>query len=266
MSSGQTMTNGVANGLPATTNGAGPSSLLQELYQADSSFACRTAGARLAEYVRLHGLASLSTDNILPDLLQKTKSKSGIERESALIGLGTLFGQLGGRDKGADPFFLPLWPDILDRLQEVGKVNSSAHAPRPPLNSSQAQVVADAADFASKALLDLVLPECVMRAMDILFGALEASSTKWRAKVGALEAISALTAKGTPQVAEHLGEIIPRLSSPMSDTKSEVSAAAIAAANVLCSVLTNPDALPFVPLLVECEAHFHRPHRKLILH
>ena len=101
---------------------------------------------------------------------------------------------------------------------------------------------------------------------------LESNSTKWRVKVAACEVVADLTNKGSAQVAEHLGEIIPRLTVHMSDTKVEVrlrycrlpsavvltlplrkvSGAAIKSAERVCSVLTNPDVIPFVPLLVEC--------------
>jgi hypothetical protein len=117
-------TNGVhTNGIISS------SALLSELYAAPDSFECRQTATKLADYIRKHGMASMFEENIISDLVKKTKSKSGIERESALLGLGTLFTQLGSKEHGADPFFLPLWPDILDRLQEVGKVSSSKFLP-----------------------------------------------------------------------------------------------------------------------------------------
>lgn len=212
------------------------SALLQSLYSAPDGVECERVASKIASHVNSIGLDALSTEGILSDLLANTRHKSGLHRESALIGLATLFSSTGAKG-GADPFYLPIWPDVLERFQEVGK----------------AQVVADAAELASRALLNLVKPECTIRAMHILFNLLENSSTKWRVKVGALEAVAQLTSKGQAQVAECLGEIIPRISRHMSDTKSEVSAAASQAASKVCAVLTNPDVVQFVPLLVECK-------------
>lgn len=189
-------------------NGAAPapSALLQSLYSAADQNECSNTASQLAQHVQTQGLHTLYADNIIPDLLRATKAKSGIERESALIGLASLF-NICGQPGGADPYFLPLWPEILERYQEVGK----------------AQVVCDAAERASKALLALVKPETTVRAMNILFEYLESSSVKWRCKAGALDIIGKLTGKGKDQVAAHLGEIIPRLTTQMSDTKAEVS-------------------------------------------
>lgn len=162
--------------------------------------------------MQTHGLPSLYADNILADLLRASKAKSGIERESALLGLASLF-NICGQAGGADPYFLPLWPEVLERFQEVGK----------------AQVVADAAERASRSLLALVKPETTVRTMNLLFDYLESSSIKWRSKAAALDTIAKLTSKGKDQVAEHLGEIIPRLTKQMSDTKAEVSSQFIVA-------------------------------------
>lgn len=189
-------------------NGAAPapSALLQAVYTAADQNQCSAAASQLAQHVQANGLETLYSDNILPDLLRASKAKSGIERESALIGLASLF-NICGQAGGADPYFLPLWPEILERYQEVGK----------------AQVVCDAAERASKALLALVKPETTVRSINILFDYLETSSIKWRCKAGALDTIAKLTGKGKDQVAAHLGEIIPRLTTQMSDTKVEVS-------------------------------------------
>lgn len=206
----------------AEQNGTGspaPSALLQAVYTAPDQTQCSAAAAQLAAYVQSNGIQTLSSDNILSDLLRASKAKSGVERESALIALASVF-SICGSAGGADPYFLPLWPDILERYQEVGK----------------AQVVCDAAERASKALLALVKPETSVRAMNILFDYLETSSIKWRSKAGALETISKLTSKGKDQVAAHLGEIIPRLTTQMSDTKSEVSFPMIFAARSLANL------------------------------
>lgn len=180
--------------------------LISTLLQAPDGLAVSKAAAALSAYVQKNSFSCLHDEQILPELVKASKSKSGYERESALVGLSSLFSQVGAGG-GADPYFLPLWPDILDRFQEVGK----------------GAVVMEAAEIASKSLLALVKPEVVIRCMELLFELLDNSATKWRVKAAALQTISALTAKGTSQVADHLGEIIPKVTKHMSDTKTEVS-------------------------------------------
>jgi elongation factor 3 len=112
-------------------------------------------------------------------------------------------------------------------------------------------VVSDAAEKAARELARLPPPQLVPRALDVLFDYLEGPS-KWRSKVGALEAVARLCDRAKEQVADRLGSLIPRLTTQMQDTKSEVSAAAVKTAHSVCAVLSNPDVIPYVPLMVSC--------------
>jgi elongation factor 3 len=181
-----------------------PSAILQRVYSAPDSAVLDAACLDLANYVQSTSLHSLATQNILPDLAKATSSKSGYEREGALAALEVLFRVVGGHG-GADPYFLPLLPVVLDRYQESGK----------------GEVVKDAAERAAKQLVKLPPPELVPKAMDALFAVLE-SGAKWRVKVGALELLRTFPDRAKDQVAERLGEFVPRLAHQMRDAKAEV--------------------------------------------
>lgn len=107
---------------------------------------------------------------------------------------------------GADPYFIPLLPIILDRYQESGKAES----------------VKIAAEKAAKQLIRLAPAELAPKVIEELFAVIEGGA-KWRSKVGALELLSTFAVSAKDQVAERLGEYVPRLSGAMRDTKPEVS-------------------------------------------
>jgi elongation factor 3 len=151
-----------------------------------------------------NGLRSLALYGILDDLVRATKSKDAVEREASMVAFEELFRKVG-LNGGADPYFLPLLPAVLDRYQESGK----------------AEVISKAAEKAAKVLVRLVPSELAPKVIEILFQVVE-SGAKWRSKVGALELLATFDTTAKDQVAERLGEYVPRLSLAMRDTKPEV--------------------------------------------
>lgn len=226
----------------------------------------------LATSVQSNGLRSLALYDILDQLTTASKSKDVLAREGAITAAEELFRKLGPQG-GSDPYFVPLLPIILDRYQESGKTAS----------------IQVAAEKAAKQLVRLCPPELAPKVIEELFNVIEDSTAKWRSKVGALELLQTFATTAKDQVAERLGEYVPRLSGAMRDTKSEVSfwslsrrrrrrrRARVATTSfhmltydtlppaqisttaektgiTLCHVLTNPDIQPFVPDLVKCMA------------
>lgn len=124
-----------------------------------------------------------------------------------MVAMEELFRRVGA-DKGAEPYFLPFLPVILDRYAEQGK----------------ADVVKDAAARAGKQLVALPPSEFAPKLIDALFESMEQASVKWRSKVGALELLATIPAKAKDVVADRLGEYVPRLETQMRDSKSDVSA------------------------------------------
>ena len=226
----------MANATDATPSA---SALIQEMLSAADGATCDAKATELADYVQTApSLSVLAEQGILDALVAASVSKSGFEREGAVVGLATLFERVGGK-KGADAAFLPLFPVVLDRLAETAK---------------GADVVRDAAERAYRALVRLPPPELVPHAMDGLFDYMESSTVKWKSKVGALDALSLLVARAQDQVADRLGTIIPRVQIQLQDTKRDVAERANKLALQICGVLSNPDVLPFTPDIVRCMA------------
>lgn len=190
---------------PRRSTSEGPASaILQDLYAATSAAPRAAASSNLAEFVLKTGLRSLAIFGILEDLTRASKSKDANERESSMVAFETLFRKVGLAG-GADPFFVPLLPVILDRYQESGK----------------AEVIKDAAEKAAKQLVRLPPPELAPKIIEELFLVIEGNA-KWRSKVGALELLATFATTAKDQVAESLGDYVPRLSGAMRDTKPEV--------------------------------------------
>jgi elongation factor 3 len=213
-----------------------PSAILQELFAATKSTERTRAASQLALHVQTSGLRSLAADNVLAELNRATKSKKAEEREAAMVAYEELFRKVGPLG-GADPYFVPLLSEILDRYQESGKAES----------------VKLAAERAAKQLVRIPPPELAPLLIEELFLVIDGNA-KWRSKVGALELLSTFATSAKEQVAERLGEYVPRLTGAMRDTKAEIAAAGFKTGITLCSVLTNPDIQPFVPVLVKCMA------------
>ncbi|KAK4055435.1 [NU+] prion formation protein 1 [Microbotryomycetes sp. JL221] len=216
---------------------ASPSALLQELFGATSRSQRSTAASALATYVQQNGVHVLALYGILDELARvANKAKEPSEREGSMVAIEELARKLQLQG-GADAYLNPLLPVVLDRYQESGKTQS----------------VADAAEKAAKQLVRLSPPELAPKVIEELFGVIE-SPAKWRSKVGALDLLATFATSAKDQVAERLGDYVPRLSTPMRDTKSEISNKAEKTGIALCKVLTNPDIQPFVPDLVKCMA------------
>lgn len=212
------------------------SALFQELYGAINRSSRTAAASALASHAASQGLRSLVTEGILDELNRAAKSKTPAEKEGAMVAYEQLFAKVG-RLGGADPYFVPQLSLILDNFTEQGKTAS----------------IKEAAEKAAKQLVRLPPPEVAPKVIEELFQYLEGNA-KWKSKVGALELLGMFAVTARDQVAERLGEYVPRLTPSMRDVKSEISTTAEKTGVTLCGVLTNPDIQPFVPDLVRCMA------------
>ncbi|KAH8929124.1 hypothetical protein BT69DRAFT_1236292 [Atractiella rhizophila] len=221
------------------------SALLAALYQAPDEKSCQDAASSLAGYVFEDSASfkKLWEEGILKDLIRGSKSKSGYERESAMIAFHAIFQKAASLPStssgGYEPYFLSLIPTILSRYEDASKAGG--------------EVVRDAAAKAISVLINLVpVEQLVPRVLMPLFDYLDDSSTKWRSKVGALELVAKIEKLAQDDVADNLEAIIPRLTTHLQDTKAEVSSQAFKTAQSIFSVLRNPDIQKFIPTLIQC--------------
>jgi elongation factor 3 len=202
--------NGAGHG--SEQGSATPSAILQRLYSAPDAVQCSEAAAELATYINTRGLRTLEEADISSDIIRASKNaKSGFEREGAMVALEEIFRRVGGGSGpgkgGAEPYFLPFIGPIADRLAEQGK----------------AEVVRDAALKAGKQLVTLPPAEFAPKFIEAIFEAMESSSVKWKTKVGLIEMLATFPSRAKEQIAERLGEYIPRIETQMRDTKADVS-------------------------------------------
>ncbi|GAA5874427.1 hypothetical protein JCM16303_005850 [Sporobolomyces ruberrimus] len=212
------------------------SALFQELYGAINRSSRTAAATALASHTASQGIRSLVTEGILDELNRAAKSKVAGEKEGAMVAYEQLFAKVG-RLGGADPYFVPQLSILLENFTEQGKTAS----------------IKEAAEKAAKQLVRLPPPENAPKLIEELFQILEGNA-KWKSKVGALDLLGMFAVTARDQVAERLGEYVPRLTPSMRDVKTEISSSAEKTGVTLCGVLTNPDIQPFVPDLVRCMA------------
>ncbi|KAH8119240.1 P-loop containing nucleoside triphosphate hydrolase protein [Phellopilus nigrolimitatus] len=204
--------------------------LADALKSAPTAPDAKAAADSLAREVQRRGLQYLIDAKIL-DTLQSfaTNKKSGYERESAAIGFQYLASILG---TPAAPILLTSLPTIMDLYMDKG------------------DVVRIAAVAATKTILKLFPPESTRIVFDHLEDILEKG--KWRTKVGALDSIRGFVNRAKDEVANELGDVLPKVEKAMHDTKPEVSTAAKKCATELCKTVANADLTPHIPTLVEC--------------
>lgn len=145
------------------------------------------------------------TEGILDELNRAAKSKVAGEKEGAMVAYEQLFAKVG-RLGGADPYFVPQLSILLENFTEQGKTAS----------------IKEAAEKAAKQLVRLPPPENAPKLIEELFQILEGNA-KWKSKVGALDLLGMFAVTARDQVAERLGEYVPRLTPSMRDVKTEVS-------------------------------------------
>ena len=173
--------------------------LLSQLYTCETSQECLKMAEDLAGALRLQGSTALKTFGILENLSAAVQNKkSGLERESGLLGL---WGLARGMGRMAEPYLLPLFPLVLESYADKG------------------QPVREAAQLTAIAFLEVFSPHATKMLLPILF---EAMAKKWQTKVAALEHLESLVARAPVQIAFQLPLIIQHVEECMHDTKPDV--------------------------------------------
>ncbi|KAI8070884.1 P-loop containing nucleoside triphosphate hydrolase protein [Gongronella butleri] len=223
--------------------------LFEKLNTAPTTEEVDAAAHALADLVATRGLILLKHQQILQRLETSAKNKkSGMERESGLLGFHAL-----ARDvkQPIVPIMLQFLPLFLDLYADKG------------------QVVQEAAEMASRAIVDQCPPEAAGALLPVLYQAMGSKLTydnpdspstptismiskKWQTKIGALKLLKRFTERAADQVGDKLPELIPVVSNCLSDTKKEVASEADKTMRSVCMVGGNPDIERHIKDLVIC--------------
>jgi elongation factor 3 len=208
--------------------------LLSKINTAPTSEEVEQAAQDLAKTIQNGGFIMIKSYKILDKLAASMRNKkSGLEREGGLIGFNALEEVLGHE---IEPLLIGYLGAFLELYADKGAV------------------VQEAAQMASRTLVDLVPPEATNVLLPVLFEGMGRGqgSKKWQTKVGSLRLLERFTDRAADQIGEALPEIIPVVSDCLSDTKKDVSNAAQKAMSKVCAVGGNPDIHSHLKDLILC--------------
>ncbi|ORX96403.1 hypothetical protein K493DRAFT_217542 [Basidiobolus meristosporus CBS 931.73] len=208
--------------------------LLDSIYTAETSRECAENADKLGALLKDDGIVALERFGIVDNLTSAVNNKkSGIARESGLIGFASMIRAMGPT---VEPFFIPSLPLIFGSYADKG------------------EVVREAAESAIAELFLLPPPIGLSTVfLETLFEILS-SGARWQAKAAACELISKIPEKAPDNIAANLVSIIPPVSECLHDTKREVATAARKAMIAIVGVVRNQDIVPFITDLVQCMA------------
>ncbi|EXJ63580.1 uncharacterized protein A1O5_11341 [Cladophialophora psammophila CBS 110553] len=225
----------VANCLPPLvrppTIDAAPyiTSLLDQLFQSKKYAARRGAAYGLAGVVKGKGVAALRQHRVMVALRSATESKKSPEQRQGAMMAYELLSLLLGRT--FEPYMIEVLPQLLTCFGD------------PVASVREACLDTAKTCFASLSSFGVrrVLPE-------LLEGLNE---TQWRSKKGACDLLGAMAYLDPQQLATSLPEIIPPLTSVLTDSHKEVRAAANSSLKRFGEVITNPEVKSLVDILLK---------------
>lgn len=225
----------VANCLPPLVRpqnlDVGPyvSSLLQQLLQSKKYAERRGAAYGLAGIVKGKGVAIIRQLRIMSALRAATENKKSAEqRQGALMAyelLSLLLGRL------FEPYIIEVLPQLLALFGD------------PTASVREACLDTAKTCFASLSSFGVnrVLPQ-LLEGLD---------ETQWRSKKGACDLLGAMAYLDPQQLATSLPDIIPPLTSVLTDSHKEVRAAANSSLKRFGEVITNPEVKSLVDILLK---------------
>lgn len=205
------------------------SSLLQQLLQSKKYAERRGAAYGLAGIVKGKGVAILRQLRIMSALRAATENKKSAEqRQGALMAyelLSLLLGRL------FEPYIIEVLPQLLALFGD-------------PTTS-----VRDACLDTAKTCFASLSSFGVNRVLPQLLEGLD--ETQWRSKKGACDLLGAMAYLDPQQLATSLPDIIPPLTSVLTDSHKEVRAAANSSLKRFGEVITNPEVKSLVDILLK---------------
>jgi hypothetical protein len=203
--------------------------LLDELFNAPKYASRRGAAYGLAGVIKGLGISSMKEFDILAKLKAATEDKKKYEpRQGAMFALETLSYTL---KRLFEPYVLHILPTLLasfgDSIPEV----------REAAQDTARVIMANMSGFGVKT----VLP-------DLLSGLDE---KQWRTKKGSIELLGMIAFCAPRQLSESLPVVIPQLTGVLTDSHTQVRAAADRSLKQFGEVISNPEIQALVPVLLK---------------
>ena len=186
----------------------------------------RGAGYGLGCLIKGGGLKNLVTLNVLSrlEVIINNKKATDYEKSGVLIAIEGLGAVLG---RSFEPYLGEVLPFIIDCFAN--------------------KELQDQASQSTKVMIAKLSAHGMKRILPQLTHGLE--ETKWRSKVGAIEALGKMAFCAPKQLSAALPNIVPQVIKAFSDTNPKVLEAANKAIGDIGSVITNPEIFQLVPFL-----------------
>jgi hypothetical protein len=186
----------------------------------------RGAGYGLGCLIKGGGLKNLVSMNVLDRLesIINNKKAQDFEKAGVLIAIEGLGAVLG---RSFEPYLGEVLPFIIDCFASKD--------------------LQDQASLSTKVMISKLSAHGMKRILPQLTHGLE--ETKWRSKVGAIEALGKMAFCAPKQLSAALPNIVPQVIKAFSDTNQKVLEAANKAISDIGSVITNPEIFQLVPFL-----------------
>jgi hypothetical protein len=218
-------------------SGAADESLLDNLnrLQLDGTASAVTSASSIKKSASAVSLSSLVDESVFSGVsdTQKGKTMPPAAREGALLILRAVCEQNAASPHKVEPYLLPNFLAVA--LDETASSHSN-------VREAAADTVVALVQLANPWVFSTILEPMLLRAV--------ASSTEWRVKAAALEAVAAVAPKCGAAVHLRIPSLIPALTSQVWDTKLQVSKAAKAALLAVCETNRNPDIRNTIPAVV----------------
>ncbi|TIC67402.1 ARM repeat-containing protein [Wallemia mellicola] len=203
--------------------------LLNELINAEKYAARRGAAYGLAGVVKGAGLSSFKEFDILRTLKKSAEDKKNMQaRQGALFAFETLSGTL---ERLFEPWIPTLMPILLTSFGD------------------SVPDVREATQDAAKVIMSKISGYCVKVILPSMLEGLE--EKQWRTKKGSIELLGAMAFMSSKQLSVSLPTIIPQIADVLTDTHSQVRAAANAALKQFGEVINNPEIKSMSNILIK---------------
>lgn len=203
--------------------------ILQELFHAPKYGERRGAAYGLAGIIKGTGISGIKEFDVIERLRSAMEDKKAFEpRQGAIFAIETMSATLG---RNFEPYIIELLPSLLASFGDASPD------------------VREATEDAAKVIMANLSGYGVKRILPSLLIALE--EKQWRTKKGAIELLGTMAYCAPKQLSMSLPTVIPRLTSVMTDSHTQVRTAANKSLKQFGEVISNPEVQNLTPTLLK---------------